>query len=705
MIHAIFQGINPVLPILLILIIGSLCLFVAWWTYSNLHSLPYKKKFTLITLRGSALFILILLLLNPFISRLFSDTQVQRIAVYLDNSQSITIERGEYGGIDSFREIQNHFEASKNNDLDYDYFLFDETVSQSGELTGNGVRTNINRVIEHIQENEIDYLGAVLFSDGIITQGRNPVFAAQNVSIPIFTVPVGDTTGVRDIAISDVDYSQTTYTFTSETVRAEIQQTGYEGETVAVQFIKNGEIIETETVDFTTGRSSHMVEFSHEFDESGFFDFEINVPPQPDELTEQNNSYIFNIEVLDEKTNILSLAYEIHPDVSSIRHFIATDQQNELIISTFINDQTYIGENPLNLDTDPDLIVLHGLPPQNSEVLDWINNQQTPLVYFATPMAFNKMENSSIAGVIGYSANSLQYPIDVQILHAPGQSSHPLMELSPYNYQRFPMLQTYRGNYSLSALAQPLMFGLFQRTETDIPILIAEDTSTRRKAAINAFGWFRYQQSTQDEVREFYHQLFTNIFSWASTPPDRRTLTIEPSKTSFTENEPVEVRAYLFNELGEPEPEAFLDLEFYSGDEEEPLNVFRMNHVRNEIYTAELGTYPQGIYRIEATAVKNNREIGSAESRVNISQSSIEFLNTQRNDDLLISLAEITNGLFLSDLNYEEMNQIIHRQMDSSEITNVRAETFHLYQTILWFFVVLILLSAEWLIRRSVSLP
>ncbi|TVR13850.1 MAG: hypothetical protein EA391_13590 [Balneolaceae bacterium] len=702
---AFFQGINPVLPIIFITGIGAISLFIAWWTYSSLSSIPAHKKGALIGLRAVALFILVLLLLNPFISRLFTDAANQRVAVYLDNSQSITIERGEYDGLNTYGEIIAEFERSKSDEIEFDYFLFDDSITRSDELTGTGVRTNINNVVEHLQENETNYLGAVLFSDGIITQGRNPIFAAQNLSVPIFTVPVGDTTDVRDIAISDVEYSSITYSFTSQTIRAEIQQTGYEGESATVQFMKSGELIESQEIDFTTAVSSHIAEFSLEFNEPGFFDFEINVPPKEDELTDQNNRYIFNIEVLDDKTKILSIAYEVHPDVSAIRRFIATDQQNELVISTWINEQTMIGVDPLNLSEEPDLIVLHGLPPNGSNVLEWIENQQIPVLYFATPSAFSRLGDSSLSNIIGFYATGIQNPIDVQIYHGSGQGSHSLLELTPQNYQRFPMLQTFRGNYRLSPLAQPLMFALFQRSETDIPLLIAEDTSTRRKAAVNAFGWYRYQQSTLDEAQQFYTQFLSNLFSWASTPPDRRTLMLEPAKPSFTENESVEIRAELFNELGEPEPEAFVDIEIFSGDNPEPLNRFRMNHLRNEIYTAELGNFPQGLYRIEGRAVKNDHEIGTAETRVNVSQSSTEFLNTKRNDDLLISLTEITGGLFISDGDYSGMNEMITRRIAEAELTDTREETFFLYQSIIWFFVVLTLLSVEWLLRRSVSLP
>jgi len=705
MISAFIQGLSPVLPILSIILILALSLFIAWWSYQHLESIPRGKKIWLILLRGIALFLLVMLLLNPFFTRQETLTDGPRIAVYLDNSQSVSIERGDYSGIETFNEILQQFETQKNDDVQYDYFLFDETITESRELTLNGVRTNLNEVMEHLRENENLYRASFLFSDGIVTQGRNPVFATQNLSIPVITVPLGDTTQVRDIAVADVDYQQTVYTFTRQNIRVEIQQEGYEGEDAVVQFLRDGELIDSETIEFTAQTSSSIVNFSKEFEEPGFYDFEINVPPKPDEFTDQNNRASFTIEVLDDKSRILSLAFEVHPDVSTIRRLIATDQQNELLASTYLGDNRFLGENPMFMDEDPDLIVLHGLPETGTELFDWIINRQVPLLYVATPGSFQQKNSSDYLDLISYYASNIESSINVQFESLTGGISHTVLEVDPVNVQRLPNLQTYRGSYQLSSIAQTLLHATFQRTETDIPLLITEDASNIRRASVNAFGWYRYEQNRETEVRDFFTQLFTNLISWSSTPPDRRTLVIEPVKSSFTENEPVQVRANLFNERGEPEPEAFIELEIFAGDDDEPLNVFRMNHQRNEIYIAELGNYPQGIYRLKATAEKDNRTIGTAEARVNVSQSTIEFLNTRRDDEMLRNIAELTDGLFLSELDFNSATNLINNLILDQPEEEIREEFVYLHRSGLWFFVVLLLLAGEWLLRRSVSLP
>jgi hypothetical protein len=68
MISAFIQGINPVLPIIVIVLLAAISFF--WPGGHTIISIPFPlfKKRGLILLRGSTLLILLLLLLNPFFS-------------------------------------------------------------------------------------------------------------------------------------------------------------------------------------------------------------------------------------------------------------------------------------------------------------------------------------------------------------------------------------------------------------------------------------------------------------------------------------------------------------------------------------------------------------------------------------------------------------------------------------------------------------
>ena len=706
MISGFFQGISPLLPVIIIILIGILSLFISWWSYVHLTSLKPVKKWSLISLRGSALFILVLLLLNPFLTDQFTISEKPSVAVYLDNSQSMSIERGDYNGAESFDEIISEFEETRTNDFDYTYYFFDSEIRENVDHNLSGTSTNLQRVIEHIREFESVYSASILFSDGIITQGRDPVFTAQRLNSPIITVPVGDTSQVRDIAISEIDFNTPVYTNSEHLFSTELQQEGYEGETVPVRFLIDGELIETQNIDFTATATTHRVEFTHQFSDPGFYEIEISTPVLPDELTGQNNRSAATAEVLEDKTQILSLAFEIHPDVSSIRRIIATDQQNELFSSTVLSENRLIGENPMQMDEDFDLIVLHGLPAQNSELQTWLSENRTPVLFVSTPGSYEYLTNTNFLDVVGFAISGQQNILPVQFEAFSDRRIHPVLELDVPGVQRFPALRSSMSTYTVSPLAEILLTAEYQRTPTDIPLLIVEDASERRIASVNAFNWYLYEQNNNDEVRKFYRDLFTNLLSWTSTTPDRRTLTINPAKESFTENEPVQLRATLYNERGEPEPEAFIEVRITDESSADESSVYRMNHNRNENYSAEVGNYPEGIYIAEATATKNNRTIGTDETRIRVSTSTAEFLNTKRDDDLLRQIALLTDGIFLESKNFGEVNEFL----EEGDYGTIQEQVSTDYMYIneygwFWFSIILILLSSEWLLRRSASLP
>jgi hypothetical protein len=703
MISAFFQGISPVLPTLFILTAAVISLLIAWFTYRDLGTISSIKKWGLIVLRASALAILVLLLLNPYITNRFTITEMPVIAVYLDNSESLTVERGEYRGEDQYREIIQRFNQEKDDRFRYRYYLFADDVVDGNDVGLTGTATNINRVMEHILENENRYSASIFFSDGIVTRGRNPVFTAQNISTPLITVPVGDTTVVRDIAISDVDFSEPVYTNTRTLFTAEIQQQGFEGEESTVQFIENGELLESRSIEYTSSSGSHIVEFTREFNEAGFYEMEINVPPKEEEFTDRNNFQRFNIEVIDDRTRILSLAFEIHPDVRSIRRLIGSDMQNELIISTSLGDGRFAGVNPTEMDEDPDLIVLHGLPSPNDPLLNWLENRTESILYVATPGSFRHLGNNRVSRITNLELPVPQTLLDVHISRPDQLRTHPLLEISDVVFNRMPALQTFRGRYSIGTASEVLLTAEFQRTDTDIPLLIAEDTGNRRLSAVNAFGWFRYDQSRVTENRRLFQELFGNLVSWTATPPDSRTLVLEPRRSSYSENESVEMRAVLTNERGEPEPNALIELRFFN--DEEIDRTFRMNHTQRGVYTASLGNYPQGLYRAEAVATLNNRVLGEAETRVNVSRSNLELVDTRRDDATLNQLAAITGGLFLSDHDFGKLHDFFDEQgiVDSRE--ELITEVNYIYRSIGWFILVVLLLTGEWLLRRSVSLP
>ena len=159
-------------------------------------------------LRGTALALVLLLLLEPVLRTSFVLRHPPVVAVLADRSASMTIvdrtgDRAELirnlfttvvpGAIPAGVKSESYsFGASLRGPLHQaPDSLTDEVTDIAGAFTAlahERQRLNIGAVI--------------LLSDGMYTRGENPVYSAGVLGVPVFTVGIGDTAEQKDILVS-----------------------------------------------------------------------------------------------------------------------------------------------------------------------------------------------------------------------------------------------------------------------------------------------------------------------------------------------------------------------------------------------------------------------------------------------------------------------------------------------------------------------
>jgi hypothetical protein len=694
-----FQGFNPVISPILLGITLILSFLFAWWTYSYLKTVSVPKRFSLILLRALSLTILIILLFNPFFRTDTVETQKPVINVYLDNSQSITMERGDYQGLESYSHLIDHYSFTDTSEVSYSFYFFsDEVRSTPLQMPdGTGSLTNIEAVLRHIQESTS--AASLLFSDGIQTRGRDPVFTARSVNQPVFTIPLGDTTSIRDVAVTEVIANATGYTNTIIPVEASLLQQGFGGTANRVVLSDGNTIIEEKQISFSGSESTHNVDFSLQFSEPGIYELEVSTPVLDGEHTQINNRYPFTIEVLDEKTRILHLAFEIHPDVGAIRSLLASDDSIELFSYTWLRQNRFIEGNPQQLEEEFDLIILHGLPDGNPELVEWLTGltASNPVIRFQLPQT--PLQSSLYP--VRFSNRGAW--LDITPQYSIDQDLHPVLELPMVNFTRYPTLKILYGNYVAEEFNQVLFHAVYAGLRTDLPILLVNEAGNHRNALVTASGWFRPIQSSVNEIQAFTEQLLMNLVSWTSVDPDRRNLRLAPVKRIYNETEDVTIRATLTNESGEPETDAVIQFNLSAQDYSEKS--FTLQNRGRGNYEVTIGRLPEGNYSYTATARRGAREIEQAQGSFSVTATTIEFINTKRNDALLKQIAELTNGLFIESEQPDMIFTHLHEH-DLLKSKERKTSAFnYLHQYTFWFVLLLTFLSAEWILRRTASLP
>lgn len=703
----IFQGFQSSFPVWIYILTFACTLLLAWWSY-QIKGITPGYRYLLITLRGTTFFILILLLVNPFLKSETTYYEPPEILVMLDNSESTQISKQQYQGVDSYVKTLEQLNFSDFSDVNFQFFSFADSIRPShyDSLTFDGEQTNLSTVAETIGANSDDAVAAILLSDGIYTSGKNPVFASANLNIPVFAIGLGDTTFQEDLLVSSVTTNSTGYLNSTQKVEATIQSNGFQGTSFPVELRKGEEVISSETITPESSKSTTEVEFELSLENEGLQQFEITIPARQEEWTDANNRHLFSVDVQDARQKIVSLAFEVHPDVRFIRSLLLEDENIQLTNRTWIREDQFI-EGSLITDPDSvDLAIIHGYP--SSGLSDNITEEleslidKVPVLVMTTPQLdpreFEQQIRSlpiTISGDWDYQTVSLQMEAE----HA----SHPIMELPSVTYSRLPSLVAPIDNLEPSSTASTLFSSTFQGDSTGKPVIAMQELGNRRIGVASAFNWYQMNQHSNPEVREFVQQLWVNIVSWTSTNPENRLLDIHPRKTSFSGSEKVIINAYLKNERGEDESDGEIDVTLSSDSLEE--RTFAMENVGNGAYRLDLGPLPEDIYTFEAMAQKEGRELDQQNGEFSVARSNIELLDINRNERLLRQVAESSGGSYLSFDSVDGFwNHLDERSLlDQQE--QVQTNFFYPYQQLWWFIVVLVLLCGEWILRKYLSLP
>ena len=705
----IFQGFQTNLPVWLYLILFLLTTTLSWWSYRDLKSISPIARYSLITLRSLVFLILLALLINPYYRAEETRFEKPEIMVLWDNSESTSITKGSYEGRESYQKVINDLGFRDTTQVSYQAFSMGSNVEPAGldSLPLNDSRTNIYSGIEAIKNRANDISGAILITDGIFNQGRNPVFESGNVSVPVMTIALGDTVEQKDLVVEEITSNSTGYVETLHQVEARITTNGFAGSNFQVELKKGSETLQRQTVSPVKNRTSHTLNFDLNLEEEGLQQFEISIPSLEGEWTETNNTQPFAIDVLSDKQRILSLAFEIHPDVKAVRSLLLQDENTQLISHTWLGNNKFV-EGPLEVSADTlELLILHGYPQSGlpGELETTLNGllSELPAVIIGTPLTdFSSLQEAS-RNSLPISTGSYGNAQPVSLLPRAEPTEHPIMELPEVSFDLLPSLKApLQGNSNTAPGSSILFVSSFQGTNTNHPVIAIQELGNNRRSQLAAYNWYRYSQSSNKQIRDYWEQLFFNIVSWTATKPDYRRLKIQPSQKVFTGSEPIVLNAFLTNESGEKVSDGTIDVEF-EGKEIE-TRFYSMNNLGNGQYQLQINAFPKGIYRFTATAKKGSRTIDTQEGELSVSNTNTEYVTTDRNDNLLKQISSRTGGSYFTFADLTTFADSLKEKGMLAREEKVETTLFYPYQHSFWFILVITLLAAEWITRKYFAL-
>lgn len=148
----------------------------------------------------------------------------------------------------------------------------------------------ISRVNDQLPLDELS--GLIVVTDGCDhsrTDLQDSVRSFIHRKIPVHTIIVGDQTPISDAEVTTVQAPQHVFQGDSVAIRAPIKVDQFQGQSVKVGLLRDGDVIDEKTIEVHGDRHRETVSFSDQPDEIGVHEYTVEIDPLSGERNTENN--------------------------------------------------------------------------------------------------------------------------------------------------------------------------------------------------------------------------------------------------------------------------------------------------------------------------------------------------------------------------------------------------------------------------------
>jgi hypothetical protein len=332
---------NPVVFVLTLLLLGGFTLFVYRYT---VPVISLSKKILLVFIRFAALLVLLFIVFEPMLTLAEKIVLNPVNMVFVDNSRSILIE----DGTNRSKTVRSFVSDLENIQLTGELELntFGNKVNKTGFTELNNINfsegsTNFSNIFSSIEKQGKNIASVVIISDGVITDGTNPLYTAEKLNIPVYTIGAGDSSRRNDVEVKTVLYNQYIYAETPTTILAAISNTGFGNKNINVSLYEQDLLVEQKNIVLSPDGIQN-VEFTYNPKKGGEKKLTIVASNLDGEFTYANNRKVFYVNVLSNKINVLVLAGSPSPDLSFIKNTLKSDENFRVNSLTQVNQNKFL---------------------------------------------------------------------------------------------------------------------------------------------------------------------------------------------------------------------------------------------------------------------------------------------------------------------------------------------------------------------------
>ncbi|RXR22948.1 hypothetical protein [Flavobacterium stagni] len=536
--------INTVLLLILALTVASGLSFFHYY---------YKARSTgkitrvLAFLRFLSIFGILVLLINPIVSRSTYETNKPPLALVVDNSASIADLKADktakevYGKLVENDQLQEKFEVQS--------YAFDadfRPISNSNDLNFKGKASQLDKVGSNVNaiHKNLPYT-TVLLSDGNQTSGSDFVFGFQ-ADHKVFPLIVGDTTQYMDLRIAQVNVNKYAFHKNQFPVEVFLNYTGTQPMNAVFSIQSGNSILVKENVQFSADKRAQIVNALLPANAVGLQIYTATISSKSSEKNTYNNSKKFAVEIIDQKTEVALISDMPHPDLGAIKRSIESNAQRKV---------TVLKPNQISDLGKYNVLILYQPNARFKSVFE--TNKNLGLNTFIIT------GNATDFGLL----NQYQTLVDCNMSNqkenylAQFNSDFNVFAVENIGFENFPPLENPFGNVALKDGTSVLLESRVQGIETGEPLWVFSDQKGKRGALLlgeNIWKWRAHSYVEQKSFEKF-DQFLDKTIQFLASNDGRKSLIVNHERF-YNSGDNIEITAQYFNKNYELDEKARLTI-------------------------------------------------------------------------------------------------------------------------------------------------
>ena len=659
--------------------------------YRSSAYLTKSLRNLLFALRAATIAGIAFLLFAPLLRTIKRTVEKPIIILAQDHSASILHSKTKDFKEENYKNQLRKLEEELSEDYELRTFIFSEEVKAGLDFKFDGSLTDISSLFKRIGDQLSNRnIGAVIMStDGIYNRGANPLYESKNLSAPIYTIALGDTIAKRDLLISGVNHNNLVFLENEFQIAIDIEAFQSEGSTSVLSVTSESGTVRSKPLSIRSNEFRQTITLNLPAEKKGIQAYTIRLQPLSNELSLFNNTQAIFVEVIDGKKNVLIIANAPHPDLSALRQSIELNQNYSVQVK-LIQDVT-----PSDVQ-EAGLLILHQLPSMTHPVREVLSRVDDKPVWYILGAQTNVPEFSAAQALLSLTSNrTIQ---EATAILKPDFYSFVLSENSRLRISNFGPLLTPFGNYAIKGPTTILMNQQIGKLATDKPLWLFGQDLKRKIAVLCGEGIWRWrlEDFQENSNHEAVDELITKTVQYLVVADEKRKFRVAPSKSTFDENESVMINAELYNDAFElvNKPDVTLSMRSKEGKSYS----FLFSRTSNA-YQLDAGELAAGKYTYTAKTTLGSVN-HQAEGQFIINRQGAEFKQSIANHQLLYAISNQSGGKMLFPGQMDQLPELIRANEEVKSIAYENPTYRELIDLKGLFFVILALLTLEWLMRK-----